>query len=104
MDDYSEKRLDRIEAKIDALTEAVNTMRINAAGCAAHFEEHDRQLESIEVSQEKKETSEKNKIDELDERVKKMELSWAKVMGIAIAAGFIFELISLFIDKMFKGV
>jgi len=57
MDDYSEKRLDRIEAKIDALTEAVNSMRVNAAGCAAHFEENDRQLEALEGAGEKRRES-----------------------------------------------
>ena len=57
MDDYSEKRLDRIEAKIDALAEAVNSMKVNAAGCSAHFEEHDRQLESLECASEKKRES-----------------------------------------------
>ena len=57
MDDYAEKRLDRIETKIDALTEAVNSMKVTAAGCSAHFEEHDRQLESLECAGEKKRES-----------------------------------------------
>jgi len=49
-----EKRQDKFDEKLDAITETVNAMKVNAAGCNAHFEEIDRQVEALETKDEKR--------------------------------------------------
>lgn len=52
-----EKRLDKQEEKMDMMVENVNTMKVNAAGCSAHFEEVDRQVEALEKAPEKRQSN-----------------------------------------------
>ena len=48
-----EKRLDKQEEKMDSFIETINAMKVNAAGCNAHFEELDRQVETVSGRGEK---------------------------------------------------